>query len=103
MDTPSSSVVSGVSAAASPRVLVRSVLREEALRAGLSPNALTGRLRSRVAVAARTAAIARVAALYPQASSVVLGRMFGRHHTTILHALGRTARARNAHRRPREA
>jgi chromosomal replication initiation ATPase DnaA len=72
------------------------VLREEALRAGLSPCALDGRSRSRVAVAARVAAIRRIEALFPEASSVVLGRMFGRHHTTILHALGRTARARKA-------
>lgn len=96
MDTPSSSAGPVVSAATSPRALVRSVLREEALRAGLPANALSGRLRTRAAVAARSAAIERVAALYPQASSVVLGRMFGRHHTTILHALGRTARARKA-------
>lgn len=102
MEGPSSSETSGAPAV-SPRAVVRAVLREEALCAGLPAKALAGRLRSRVAVAARTAAITRVAALYPQASSVVLGRMFGRHHTSILHVLGRTARARNAHARQREA
>lgn len=101
MATPSSSTGPGATAA-SPRAVVRSVLREEALRAGLPLHVLTGPSRSPAVVAARAAAIARVAALYPQASSVVLGRMFARHHTTILHALGRTARARKAQGRERE-
>lgn len=47
-------------------------------------------------VAARWEAIRAVAAEFPEFSTPRLGRIFGRDHTTILWALGRTARARRA-------
>lgn len=39
--------------------------------------------------AARRAAIRAVAAAYPTLSAPQIGRLFRRHHTTVLHALGR--------------
>jgi chromosomal replication initiation ATPase DnaA len=57
---------------------------------GTTPQAVLGRCRHKLTVAARYECIAR-AAFETGASSTQLGRWFGRDHTTILYALGRRA------------
>ena len=56
---------------------------------GVTVADIMSRSRKANLVLARYDAIASVERQFPGISSVMLGRLFGRDHTTILHALGR--------------
>jgi hypothetical protein len=73
----------------SPRATIRAIMVEEAAKAGIGVGEILGAERTRKVAAARHAAIRRVRAAYPGKSTLVIGRIFRRHHTTILYACGR--------------
>lgn len=79
---------------ASPTPLA--VIGEVAARHNLSVKTLLGRERYKHTVRARKAAIRAVAKRCPAMSVTDIGRVFGRDHTTIIHALGRRSRQRVA-------
>lgn len=71
---------------------IGAIIERCAVRHGVSVEALKGKGRTQKLVAARTEAIRLVAKCFPKISTPRLGKIFGgRDHTTILHALGRTA------------
>lgn len=70
---------------------VRQIQREEAERAGLTVAQMLGPCRQLRYVGARNRAIFR-AAEATRLSTPQLGRLFNRHHTTILYALGRLSK-----------
>jgi chromosomal replication initiation ATPase DnaA len=75
-------------ARATPRQTIRGIVDEEAAKAGVSAESVLGPSRRRAVVAARHAAIRRVHETFPSKSTPDIGRIFARHHTTILYALG---------------
>lgn len=72
----------------------RRLVAAVAFRHGLQERDLYERTRWKHIAAARKAAMQRVAFHFPGMSSTELAALFQRHHTTVLHALGRTAAAR---------
>ena len=80
-------------AAETPRQRARRIVSDVAREHRVPLDYLYGPQRYRWIKDARYAAIRTVAAEFPRWSSTQLGRLFGRDHTTILHALGRTAKA----------
>lgn len=70
---------------------VRQIQNEEAERAGLSVAEMLGPCRQPRYVGARNRAIFRASEL--GLSTTQIGRLFNRHHTTVLHALGRLSRS----------
>ena len=78
-----------------PRDLVNTVISEVANDHKIGVKDIIGRRRLPHIVRARQDAIKRVASLDPaRYSSTVLGRIFQRDHTTILHYLERTAKSK---------
>lgn len=78
-----------------PRDIVNEVISEAANDHKIGVKDIIGRGRMPHIVRARQDAIQRVAALDPDRySSTVLGRIFQRDHTTILHYLERTAESK---------
>jgi hypothetical protein len=67
-------------------------MADEAAKAGVGVGEILGAKRSRKVAAARHEAIRRVRAAYPGKSTLVIARVFRRHHTTILYACGRVKR-----------
>ena len=78
-----------------PVTRTREIIEGIAAQYGLTYSDIVGHRREGHIVCARHEAIAAVAATYPGASSTTLGRLFNRDHTSILHALGRTKKARD--------
>lgn len=72
------------------------VLRETAAAFGTTVEEILSPTHDRSTVAARHAAIRRARTEAPALSSVALGRIFRRDHTSILAALGRTRRAQES-------
>lgn len=70
----------------------RQIIRDTAREHNVGPADILSSSRYRNIVVARHEAIRRVAAAYPKFSTPKLGRIFGRSHWTILHALGRLGR-----------
>jgi chromosomal replication initiation ATPase DnaA len=77
-----------------PRAQILRIIAEEEARARVRRGAVMGKGRERATVDARHAAMRRVKALFPSKSSVEIGRLFGRDHTTVLYALGTLTRQR---------
>ena len=73
---------------------VREVIRAVATPLGFSVADVLSKDRSPKLADARAAAMLAVAERWPHLSSSQLGAIFARHHTTILHALGRLSRER---------
>jgi len=71
-----------------PRDAIRLIIAEEAARAGIAVEDLLGPLRRRKIVDARYAAMRRIHRAYPHKSYPEIGRLFGRHHATVMYALG---------------
>lgn len=82
------------------RPRIKAIIERAAQRHGCSVEQLMSRSRERRLVDARNDAIRTVAAVFPDFSTPHLGEIFGgRDHTTILHALGRTAASQKVARR----
>ena len=73
---------------------VREVIRAVAVAHGYGVADVLGPGRGRKIAEARNAALRAVEDRWPHLSSNQLGAIFARHHTTILHALGRLKRER---------
>lgn len=70
---------------------VREIQQEEAERAGISVSEMLGPCRLPQYVGARNRGMFRASEL--GLSTTQIGRLFNRHHTTVLHALGRLSRS----------
>lgn len=81
-------------AARGRRDRIMDLIRAEVRRQGSTLFQVFSDSRDRRTVTARHAAICAVAEALPELSSKRLAEIFDRDHTTILYALGRTARAR---------
>jgi chromosomal replication initiation ATPase DnaA len=77
-----------------PRDDVREIIHRTVAPLGGSVADILGPGKGRKVNDARNAAVRAVHEAYPRLSSSQLGVLFGRHHTTILHALGRLNRER---------
>ena len=75
-----------------PREAIRLIIAEEAERAGIGVDELLGSRRLRAIVCARYAAMRRIHRAYPHKSYPEIGRIFGRHHATVMYALGASRR-----------
>ncbi len=71
-----------------PREAIRLIIAEEAARAGVGVDDLLGKRRLRAIVVARYAAMRRIHSAYPHKSFPEIGRIFGRHHATVMYAVG---------------
>lgn len=71
----------------SPKAQIRKVIEEVCERHDVNYNDIMSKSRFAHIVAARHEAIVRVAAAFPWMSLPKLGRVFGRDHTSIMHAL----------------
>jgi len=78
------------------RVLVADIIRQAAERHGISARRLLGRGMNRQLVEARVDAMATAYVARPDLSLPALGRLFGRDHTTILHAVRKAGVYRGA-------
>lgn len=72
------------------KVPARDIIAEVARRHGVKYGEILGPRGPRSITAVRTEAIREVADARPDLSMVAIGRIFGRDHTTILHALRKT-------------
>lgn len=72
-----------------PREARRHIIRTVAKSYGLTLDDILGECRDREVAWPRFACIAAVHAAFPDDSTPMLGRLFCRDHTTILHALRR--------------
>lgn len=70
-----------------PRLTSREIVERVADYTGFKPGDLTGHCRLRKIVLARWLAIWLVRELRPDLSISLIGRLFNRDHTTIIHAL----------------
>jgi chromosomal replication initiator protein len=68
---------------------VREIIAQVAAFHGFPPEVILSQRRDRPAVAARYEAIRAVREIRPELSTTVIGKLFDRDHTSILHALGR--------------
>jgi chromosomal replication initiation ATPase DnaA len=84
---------------ATPRDFIDALIEDGARKHGVSVAQVLGRSRCRRCVAARYAAIRRIHETFPAKSYAEIGRIFGRHHATIIHALKRTGGIRSRQRR----
>ena len=73
-----------------PRMFTQRVIKEVADEHGVTPEDILWRSRRVKFVRARHAAMRRVSEARPQWSYPALGRLFGRDHTSIMHAFERT-------------
>ncbi|MER9164381.1 helix-turn-helix domain-containing protein [Mesorhizobium sp. M0715] len=78
------------------RVLVADIIRQAAERHGISARRLLGRGMNKQLVEARFDAMATAYVARPDLSLPALGRLFGRDHTTILHAVRKAGVYRGA-------
>jgi hypothetical protein len=69
------------------RAHIKSLIAKAAADNGVTYEAVMGRARHRPVVHARFVAIAAVCAAYPDMSFPRIGKIFGRDHSTIIHAL----------------
>ncbi len=71
---------------------IRDIIATVATFHGVEPQDITGASRNRAITRARFDAVRAVAEARPDMSLPMIGRVFNRDHTTILHALKRTRR-----------
>jgi len=77
----------GVHAQAS-REAIDAIIAEEAEKAGIGVADILGRRRQKTIVRARHAAMRRIRHALPNESYQAIGRVFSRHHASVMYAVG---------------
>jgi hypothetical protein len=77
-----------------PDLMVKNYIRLRCLISGIDHDVFMSRCRNRKIAVFRRILMREVKALHPSYSSTKIGRLFNRDHTTVLHALGTTSKAK---------
>lgn len=70
------------------REAIDTIIAEEAAKAGVGVADILGRRRQRTVVRARHAAMRRIRRALPNESYQAIGRIFARHHASVMYAVG---------------